>query len=113
RDRPRLRRRNGGRESRKASHPDVRGHAQTVAYPVLDVPVGHVVIARKPGQRLFDPGGIDRVGELIYLVGKGWPAPKGARCADEDQPVNATRHLYSDLLGDVATAGGPEQDSRL
>ena len=80
------------------------GHAQTVAYPVLHVPVGHVVIAGKPGQRFFDPGGIDRVGEPIYLVGKGGPALKAARCAEEDQAVNAMRYLYSDLLCYVATA---------
>ena len=52
-------------------------------------------------------------GEPIYLVGKGGPALKAARCADEDQAVNAMRHLYSDLLRDIATARGPEQDSRL
>ena len=46
------------------------GHAQTVAYPIRDVPVGHVVIAGKPGQRLLDPAGIDRVGEPIDLIGK-------------------------------------------
>jgi hypothetical protein len=55
-------------------------------------------------QRLFDPAGIDRVGEPIYFVGEGWPALKAAWCADEDQAVNAMRRLYSDLLRDVATA---------
>ena len=94
----------GRRESRKASLPHMCGHAQTVAYPVLDVTVGHVVIAGKPGQRLFDPAGIDRLGEPIHLVGKGWPALKAARCADKDQAVNAMRRLYSDLFRDVATA---------
>ena len=92
----------GRRESRKASLPHMCGHAQTVAYPVLDVPIGHVVIAGK--QRPFDPAGIDRLGEPIHLVGKGWPALKAARCADEDQAVNAMRRLNSDLLRDVATA---------
>ena len=28
-----------------------------------------------------------KVGEPSYLVGKGWPALKATRCADEDQAV--------------------------